>query len=200
MNWIASRHETSAKPTRNARCPTSAQPSNAEDRVADELDAVVERVEVAERPAPTRAARRAGRTCRRRGTSASAGRSASRRSSRSSSTWPAMKMPKHAQPKPDSAAMNGDEQHPPARVEAEDHRDEHRHAAVDADPRGDPQRLAGDELLGVDRRGEDRVVGVLELVLDEGRVHRREGAREEHGRGDDPGADEVDVVVAGDGR
>ena len=33
--------------------------------------------------------------------------------------------------------------------------------------RADPQRLGGDELLGVDRRGEDRVVGALELVLHE---------------------------------
>ena len=34
-----------------------------EDRVADELDEVVERVDLRERPAPTRAGRRSGRTC-----------------------------------------------------------------------------------------------------------------------------------------
>ena len=47
MNLIASRHDTSANPTRNARWPTSAQPSNPNTACADELDAVVERVEVA---------------------------------------------------------------------------------------------------------------------------------------------------------
>src|SRR3712207_6849489 len=35
-------------------------------------------------------------------------------------------------------------------------------------------------------------------IFDERRVHGREGAREEHGGGHDAGADEVDVVVAGD--
>ena len=77
-------------------------------------------------------------------------------------------------------------------------RDDHRHAAVDAGARGDPQRLGGDELLGVDRRGEDRVVRALELVLHERPEHRREGAREEHRRRHRPRADEVDVVVAAD--
>ena len=57
---------------------------------------------------------------------------------------------------------------------------------------------ARDELLGVDRRGEDRVVRALELVLDERPEHRRERAREEHGGRDRAGADEVDVVVAAD--
>ena len=109
-----------------------------------------------------------------------------------------MKIPKHAQPEAGQRRDQRHQQHAPARVEAEDHRHEHRHAAVDAGARRDPQRLAGDQLLGVDRRGEDRVVGVLELVLDERRVHGREGAGEQHGGGDDPGADEVDVVVAGD--
>ena len=109
-----------------------------------------------------------------------------------------MKIPKHAQPNPASAGDPRDEQHPPARVEPEDHRHEHRHAAVDAGAGRDPQRLGGDELLGVDRRGEDRVVGALELVLDERRVHGRERAGEQHRRGHDPGAHEVDVVVAGD--
>ena len=94
--------------------------------------------------------------------------------------------------------MNGTVSIPQRRVEPEHDRDEHRDAAVDAGTRGHPQRLRGDELLGVDGRGEDRVVGVLELVLDERPEHRREGAREQHRRRDRPGADEVDVVVAAD--
>ena len=108
-------------------------------------------------------------------------------------------MPKHAQPKPGQRGDPGHQQHAPARLEPEDHRHEHRHAAVDAGPGRDPQRLPRDQLLGVHRRGEDRVVGVLELVLDEGRVHGRERAREQDRRRHDPGPDEVDVVVAGDG-
>ena len=67
-------------------------------------------------------------------------------------------------------------------------------AAEDAGARGDPQRLGGHDLLGVDRRGEDRVVRPLELALDERPEHRREHAREHHRGGDGPGADELDVV------
>ena len=48
--------------------------------------------------------------------------------------------------------------------------------------------------------GEDRVVGVLELVLDECPEHRRERAREEHCGRDGAGADELDVLVAPDRR
>ena len=59
---------------------------------------------------------------------------------------------------------------------------------------------ARDELLGVDRRGEDRVVGPLELELDEGPEHRREDAREEHARGHRAGGHELHVVVAVDRR
>ena len=90
------------------------------------------------------------------------------------------------------------EQHGPVRVEAEEHGDEHRHAPVDAGARRDPQRLGGDELLRVDRRREDRVVGALELVLHERPEHRRERAREEDRGRDRAGADELDVVVAAD--
>ena len=77
-----------------------------------------------------------------------------------------------AEARPAEAGDEADErhgQHAPARVEPEDHRHEQRRAAERPGPRRDPQRLGGDELLGVHRRGEDRVVGALELVLDEGR-------------------------------
>ena len=94
--------------------------------------------------------------------------------------------------------MNGTRSIPQRRVEPEEHRDDHRHAAEDAGPRRDPERLGRDQLLGVDGRREDRVVGALELVLDERPEHRRERAREEHRRRHDPRADEVDVVVAAD--
>ncbi len=96
--------------------------------------------------------------------------------------------------------MNGIGQHAPRRVEPEDDADEDRDAAVGAGPAGDPERLGRDELLGVDRRGQDRVVGPLELVLDEGPEHGREHAREEHAGGHRPGGDELHVVVAVDRR
>src|SRR3712207_9072074 len=65
-----------------------------------------------------------------------------------------------------------------SRIEAEEHRDEHRRAAERARPDGDPEHLRGDELLRVDRRRQDRVVGALELGLDEGAEHRGEGGGE----------------------
>ena len=58
------------KASRNAEVAQVDASLEAEDGVADELDEVVERVELRERPAPTRAGRRSGRTCRRRGTAA----------------------------------------------------------------------------------------------------------------------------------
>ena len=100
-------------------------------------------------------------------------------------------------------AERGDEaeqrhqQHPRGRVEPEEHRDQQREAAVEAGADPDPEHLGGDQLLDVDGRGEDRVVGVLEAVLDEGAEHRRQGAGEDHRGRDHPGADELDVV---DGR
>ena len=103
-------------------------------------------------------------------------------------------------------AVAGDEadarhqQHPPRRVEPEQHRDEQRRAPVDPGAGRDPQRLGGHELLHVDRRGEDRVVGALELALDERAEHRREHRREEHRGRHRAGADELDVVIAGDRR
>src|SRR5215218_4326390 len=106
-----------------------------------------------------------------------------------------------AEARPPEAGDPPDErhrEHPPRRVEPEHHRDEHRDAAVDAGAGSDPERLRRDELLGVDGRGEDRVVRVLELVLDEGPEHRRERAREKHRRRDGSGTDELHVVIAAD--
>ena len=62
----------------------------------------------------------------------------------------------------------------------------------------DPEHLGADQLLDVDRGGEDRFVGVLEAVLDEGAEHRRQGAGEDHRGGDHAGADELDVGDAVD--
>ena len=64
--------------------------------------------------------------------------------------------------------------------------------------RRDPEHLGADQLLDVDRRGEDRFVGVLEAVLDEGAEHRRQGAGEDHRGRDHAGADELDVGDAVD--
>ena len=80
------------------------------------------------------------------------------------------------------------------RVEAERERDEQRKAAVDAGADRDPQHLRGDQLLDVDGSGEDRVVGALEAMLDEGPEHRRQRAGEDHRGRDHAGADELDVV------
>ena len=80
---------------------------------------------------------------------------------------------------PAEARDPGDQRHErasPTTDRARTDRDEQRHAAVDAGARRDPERLGGDELLRVDRRREDRVVGALELVLDERPEHGREGA------------------------
>jgi len=95
-------------------------------------------------------------------------------------------------------AEEGDEQHAPGGVEAEGHRDQQREAAVDAGAQPDPEHLGADQLLDVDRRGENRVVGVLKAVLDEGAEHGRQRAREDHRGGDHPGADELDVGDAVD--
>jgi hypothetical protein len=56
-------------------------------------------------------------------------------------------------------------EHPPGGIEAEEDRDDHWHAPEDARPHGDPERLGGDELLGVHGGGQDRVVRALELVF-----------------------------------
>ena len=76
------------------------------------------------------------------------------------------------------------------------HRHDQREAAVEARAQPDPQHLGGDQLLDVDRRGQDRVVGALEALLDERAEHRRQRAREDHRRGDHAGADELDVARA----
>ena len=91
-------------------------------------------------------------------------------------------------------AEEGHEQHPPRGVEAEAHRHQQREAAVEAGPQPDPEHLGGHELLDVDRGGEDRVVGALEAVLDEGAEHRGQRAGEDHRRGHHARADELDVV------
>ena len=111
-----------------------------------------------------------------------------------------MKMPKQAQPKPVRTPMNGTSSMPQLGSSPNTIATSSGAQPNDAGARGDPQRLGGDELLGVDGRGEDRVVGALELVLDERAEHRREDRREQHRRGDRPGADELDVVVAADRR
>jgi hypothetical protein len=72
-------------------------------------------------------------------------------------TIAAIRMPKHAKPKPVTKPTTG-RAASRARVEPKTHRHEHRRAAVDPGAHGDPQRLGGDELLHVDGRGEDRVV------------------------------------------
>ena len=69
-----------------------------------------------------------------------------------------MEIPKFDQPKPETNAMNGTSSIPHEGVEAEEDGHDHRHAAEDARPHGDPEQLGRDELLGVDGRGEDRVV------------------------------------------
>src|SRR3954467_9415667 len=125
-----------------------------------------------------------------------------------------MKMPKAVQPSPARNAMNGtvstppagagrerderDGQHPPRRVQAEEEPDHDREAAEEGGAGGDPQRLGRDELLGVDGRGEDRVVRALELVLHERAEHRRKHGGEQDRRRDGPGRDELDVVPAAD--
>ena len=91
-----------------------------------------------------------------------------------------------------------DQEHAPGRVEAEGEGDEQRDAAVEARAQGDPEHLRGDQLLDVDRRRQDRFVGVLEAVLDEGAEHRRQGAGEDHRGRDHAGADELDVGDAFD--
>ena len=184
MKRIAKRHDTSAKPTRKREVPDVRPAHEAEHGVPHELDAVEQRIQVAEhlRPLGQLVEREEG------------ARDEEHR--REQSALPVGEGLDRLRPGgdedpeagPAEPGQRGDlrhEQHPPARVEPEDNRDEHRDAPVDAGPGPDPQRLGGDELLGVDGRGEDRVVGVLELVLDERRVHGGEGAREQDRRGHD---------------
>ena len=171
-------------------------PVEAEAGAADELDAVVERVEPGGdlRPLGQAADReeRAGDEEHRRDQRAGhVGEVVDRLHQRGDQR--AGRGPAEAGDEADA----GYEQHPPRGVEPEQHRDEQRRAPVDPGAGRDPQRLRGDELLHVDRRGEDRVVGALELALDEGAEHRREHGREQHRGGDGPRADELDVVVAG---
>ena len=171
----------------------------AERRGAHELDAVVERVEPGRHLRPLRQA--ADREER-------AGDEEHRRDQRAGHVAEVVdrlhqRGDQRADGRPAEArdeADAGHEQHAPPRVEPEDDRHEQRRAAVHRGAERDPQRLAGHELLGVDGRGEDRVVGALELALDERPEHRREDRREQHRGGDRAGADELDVVVAGDRR
>ena len=90
------------------------------------------------------------------------------------------------------------EQHSRRRIEAEADRDDQREGPEDAGAEADPEHLAADQLLDVDRGGEDRVVGALEAVLDEGAEHRRQRAREDDRGRDHAGPDELDVVDAVD--
>ena len=197
IRHAARRHMRRPKATMNARCDDVRPALEAERRVADELDEVVERVELGQRLRPlgqlVDREERAGDEeqrrqpgadhvvevldrlghARRRGCPSTPSRSPprSRRTARAS-------IP-HAGSSPKTiATSSGAQPYVPG-----------------AD--GDPQRLGGDELLHVHGRGEDRVVGALELVLDERREHAREGRGEQHRGGHRARADEVDVVVAG---
>ncbi len=107
-------------------------------------------------------------------------------------------MPNRREPEPGQEPDQRHEQHPPRRVEPERDRDEERRAAVDARLRGDPGRLRGHELVHVDRRCEDRVVGLLVDAADERDEHPGERAREQDRGRHHAGAEELDVGVAPD--
>src|SRR4029453_16212909 len=92
------------------------------------------------------------------------------------------------------------EEHAPARIQPEDHRDDKRSAAVHPRLRRVPGRFGGDDLMRVHGGGEDRCVSLLKRASYEGHEHPGEGRAEEHRGGDNTGADEFDVAIARDDR
>ena len=148
MPQTASRHIDQAEGDQDPGVDQVGPALPAEHRVADQLDAVVERVQLGEHLRPlgqlVDGEERARHQEERRQHGADDVAEVLERVHARGDGDP--------EPGPAEAGQAGDErdrEHPPARGQPEAHRHEHRHAAVDAGPDRDPDRLRRDQLLAV---------------------------------------------------